>query len=318
MKKLSTEEVIFKFEKTHQKRYNYDLIDYKNFKTKVKIKCNIHGIFEQTPVAHIGGQGCPKCGMLQTISKIRKPLDVFIRQANKKHNYKFDYSKTQYVNDKEKIIIICPTHGEFKQVAGEHLHYGCRKCAVDKRTLIKSTPKQNESLLDNYPKICEEWSTKNNSCPSQYKKYSGQKVWWKCKNCNNEWKTRIIGRTKFGTSCPKCKSSLGEKEVKRILEKHQIKHKPQFQHKDCKDIKCLKFDFAIWIDGKLGLIEYNGKQHYELAGGYFDCKEFLKDRKKKDKIKINFCKTNKIPLLVIPYTQFKNLEVLVCNFIKEI
>jgi len=56
------EEFIEKARKVHGDRYSYDLVEYKNSDTKVKIICSVHGIFEQHPTTHLGGHGCPKCG----------------------------------------------------------------------------------------------------------------------------------------------------------------------------------------------------------------------------------------------------------------
>ena len=39
-------------------KYDYSLVEYKNAKTKVKIKCPIHGVFEQIPDNHLN----KKCG----------------------------------------------------------------------------------------------------------------------------------------------------------------------------------------------------------------------------------------------------------------
>jgi hypothetical protein len=46
----------------HNNKYNYDLVLYENCRTKVKIICPVHGVFEQTPDAHLySGSGCEKC-----------------------------------------------------------------------------------------------------------------------------------------------------------------------------------------------------------------------------------------------------------------
>lgn len=46
----------------HKNKYVYDTeLDYKSFKDKVTIKCEIHGYFKQRASAHVSGQGCPKC-----------------------------------------------------------------------------------------------------------------------------------------------------------------------------------------------------------------------------------------------------------------
>ena len=54
----------------------------------------------------------------------------FIERANLIHNNKYDYSKVNYTHSQEKVIIICPTHGEFTQTAGNHIvkSSGCRLC----------------------------------------------------------------------------------------------------------------------------------------------------------------------------------------------
>jgi hypothetical protein len=50
-------------------------------------------------------------------------------KARKKHGDRYDYSKVKYINSKTKIIIICKTHGEFEQIAGDHSNgAGCFKC----------------------------------------------------------------------------------------------------------------------------------------------------------------------------------------------
>lgn len=55
--------------------------------------------------------------------------EEFIKRAKEKHGDKYDYSKAEYINNRTKICIICPTHGEFWQTAGSHiLGNGCSKC----------------------------------------------------------------------------------------------------------------------------------------------------------------------------------------------
>ena len=60
----------------------------------------------------------------------RFTTEKFIIEANKMHNNEYDYSKSIYTGTSEKLIIICPTHGEFPQSAGSHLAgSGCPICA---------------------------------------------------------------------------------------------------------------------------------------------------------------------------------------------
>jgi hypothetical protein len=112
----------------HNKKYNYELVEYKNNKTKVKIICPIHGIFEQTPLAHTRGQGCKKCSIVNQ----RKDEKTFIIQSNILHGV-YNYSLVKYVNAHKKVKIICEKHGVFEQSPNRHLRGdGCPICRESK------------------------------------------------------------------------------------------------------------------------------------------------------------------------------------------
>lgn len=61
----------------------------------------------------------------------------FIEKANKVHNHRYDYSKVNYINNREKVCIICPEHGEFWQGPYKHLTgQGCPKCGGTQKSNI--------------------------------------------------------------------------------------------------------------------------------------------------------------------------------------
>ncbi len=61
-RKKTTEEFIVDAWCKHGDRYNYSLVEYTNNRTKVKIICKEHGMFEQTPYCHVNReQKCSKC-----------------------------------------------------------------------------------------------------------------------------------------------------------------------------------------------------------------------------------------------------------------
>ena len=63
----------------------------------------------------------------------RLTQEEYIKRVTEKHNGKYDYSKTIYVGKRNKIDIICPIHGLFKQLAGNHLRgQGCPECGKEK------------------------------------------------------------------------------------------------------------------------------------------------------------------------------------------
>ena len=82
----------------HNNKYDYSKVKYKSTKLKVIIICPIHGEFEQTAEEHMRGCGCIKCKYILNTIK-------FIERANLIHNNKFDYSKTEFITTKNKVII---------------------------------------------------------------------------------------------------------------------------------------------------------------------------------------------------------------------
>lgn len=82
MKKLSTEEFIYKAILKHGNKYDYSDVVYLKSSEKVKIKCFEHGIFEQTPSNHLDGQGCPLCTITTFNNGFTK--DGFVKMANGK------------------------------------------------------------------------------------------------------------------------------------------------------------------------------------------------------------------------------------------
>lgn len=128
-KKLTTEEFISRAKKIHNNKYNYSMVTYTGWNNKVKIICPVHGEFEQIPFDHLRGHGCVKC-MGDDISKNKtKPYTLFVEEAIKKHNSKYTYDTSTYVNRNTKMKIICPVHGEFWQTPHNHLSgQGCPYC----------------------------------------------------------------------------------------------------------------------------------------------------------------------------------------------
>jgi len=142
-KKKTTDEFIKESKRVHGNKYNYSITEYKDCRTKVNIICPIHGSFLQYPNSHLRGWECIRCS-----GNNKKTTDEFIEESKKIHDNKYDYSKSIYINVLNKIIIICPIHGEFYQTPPNHLHgNGCPKCKESKgekeirRYLIKNNIK---------------------------------------------------------------------------------------------------------------------------------------------------------------------------------
>lgn len=127
---LTTEEYINRAKVIHNDKYDYSLVKYKNCRTNIDIICKKHGIFSQNPRHHVEKKSnCPLCRNEILSNKFSQNTEHFINKANKIHKNYYDYSKVNYINAKNKVIIVCPKHGEFIQLPYNHLNgSGCPSC----------------------------------------------------------------------------------------------------------------------------------------------------------------------------------------------
>ena len=124
MKRLSNEEFMRKSKLRHGDKYDYSQVDYKSCRKVVTIGCPVHGVFEQIAWNHLAGWGCPDCGGTKKLT-----TDQFVRRSKIRHGNKYDYSLTDYVSDRCKVVILCEVHGKFHQRPADHLNgRGCPKC----------------------------------------------------------------------------------------------------------------------------------------------------------------------------------------------
>ncbi len=129
--KWTTETFIYKLNKIHKNKYDYSKVNYITSNQKITIICPIHGEFHQKASHHLNGVGCSKCNFIKLANINRSTLNEFIYYANKIHNNKYDYSKSNYINRNKKLIIICQKHGEFQQTPNAHKRgQGCPKCGL--------------------------------------------------------------------------------------------------------------------------------------------------------------------------------------------
>ena len=130
--------------KHKDKHYDYSLVEYVNSTTRVKIICPEHGIFEQTPTRHLCSKGCIKCSYKLSGEIRAKSKEDFIKECLEVHNKFYSYDNTIYKNNKGKIVITCPIHGDFTQSASSHLKgNGCKECAKNKmRDMFQHTTEE--------------------------------------------------------------------------------------------------------------------------------------------------------------------------------
>ena len=70
MKKLTTQNYIYKANLAHGNLYNYNNTNYTTSHDKIEIECKKHGRFKIAANDHLKGHGCPACGLLSKSSKL--------------------------------------------------------------------------------------------------------------------------------------------------------------------------------------------------------------------------------------------------------
>ncbi len=264
--------------------------------------------------------GCAYCAGQQVYDKncLAYQYPNISKHWDYKKNKDTPYDVTGSSNKKRWFKCEKNLHPTYLQIIQTKSYGGkCPFCSSHKLCL-------ENSLITKYPEIASEWYIIKNYpiTPRDIFPNSHKKFWWQCKNCNHKWKTTSNHRTNGKNGCPKCNESKGEKEITKYLDKNKIIYKSQYRIKKCKHKKPLPFDFAIFNSQNklIGLIEYNGIQHY-IIGQQFGRKnpnKKFKSIQKHDTIKVNYCKNNNTPLLIIPYTEFDNIKNLVNQFYEQI
>lgn len=143
-KKLTIQEFITRCNITHNNKYDYSKVNYLGWNSTICIICPIHGDFYQKAFLHTHKNGCQECAKTKVGNTHSYTQEDFVNKCKAIHGDKYDYSKSIYTKSKNKVIIICPIHGEYNSLAQTHLRgSGCRKCARKQIGELNSSTKEH-------------------------------------------------------------------------------------------------------------------------------------------------------------------------------
>lgn len=127
--------------------------------------------------------------------------------------------------------------------------------------------------------------------------------------CGNIVEVRVHNLRQNNTTSCGCLLSKGEEKINKILSSLKMDFKCQYSFNNLLgDYRPLRFDFALFENDKIiCLIEYNGKQHYICSDEFGGLKRFNKQQEYDNK-KIEYCKNNNIPLIIIPYIDYDKID----------
>ena len=290
MKKLNNEQFIEKAKLIHGDKYVYSLVEYIDSSSKVRILCEEHGSFEQTPNSHLTGRGCHKCGNNERIIKQRMDNGLFIEKAKLIHGDKYNYTLVKYINNKTKVTLKCNEHGNFELKPNCHLTGGgCPRCVGRGKTTEDFI---NESIIKHGNKY-------DYSLSNYISTHNKLNIICPIHGSFEQTPNHHLN----GAGCPICHDSIGEREIKKVLDKKNILYIPQKRFIDCRDIKPLPFDF--YLPTYNICIEYQGEQHFKPIN-YFGGVDKFKTQQKRDKIKHDYCKDKGVCLILIKYNENVN------------
>ena len=231
----------------HNNKYDYSLVEYLNNNTKVKIICPIHGVFEQLPSNHSKGANCPSCVSDSRKKRMKKDNDYFLQKAVEIHGLVYDYSKVDYINNRNKVTILCSKHGSFEQEPRYHLTGSkCPKCVNEEKSksMIKS--------FDDFEKLANE--VHNN-------KFSYKKTDYISMRVDTNIICPIHGEFKQtphnhvnGYGCFKCSKNGTSKKEKEVLE--FLSNYVECDNTNREVLNNKELD--IYIPSKRVAIEFNG------------------------------------------------------------
>lgn len=286
---------------------DYSKVNYQGATIPVILICPKHGEFTLAPNAFFNNiKGCPKCGIELNASTKSFTTEEWITKAREVHRNKYDYSKVNYINSQTKVIIICPEHGEFIQLANSHLQgSGCPECNKD--YLSKLFRKTTQQFIEEANQIHQDKYDYNKV------EYDGKdkKVEIICFEHGSFWQTPHAHLS--GQGCPKCNQSHGENMIEKYLKDHNLQYMAQkicYLDTNVRKTNKIVLDFVVLFNKRPYIIEYHGKQHYEYTPIFHSSEEDFKIQQRRDKVLRNRCLFRGFPLIEIPYTVKTEEEII--------
>ena len=272
---------------------------------------------------------CLKCGKDKTYSSCKNFLNAGSKARNFLCNcYNKENNLTKHYKNKEQILQLCNTNNkieflsfDYREKVKKHsVNIFCKQC----NQIFNKTW---QSFLEN--QTCPYCNSRHNLntlgfkaiLPDEYKllqDYSGAEnkvliqhecgfIW----NIKPHYFIQQINNGYYG--CPQCnhKRSKGELKIANWLKKKGIIF---IEEQTFSWSSNSKFRYDFYLPQQQVIIEYMGEQHYKEVPFFHDT---LQQRQKYDKIKETEAKNHGLKYLIIPYTKFKDIEIILEDWFND-
>lgn len=278
---------------------------------KIKVKCDYCGkiidVIWKDYINHNNGKNACRDCRLKKVSEntlTQRQSSLYTRALSfcNIKGYELLTPKNEIQDSGTYVKYNCPRHGEhLTKIYALVLGHGCAECQYEENALKSRHPcNYVEEVFNDYGV-----SLLNKD---DYLKYNLKNLRAICPECGKEFLTSFCAFIKHhGQCCVECSisESRGEREIRHFLENNYIDFKQEYSFTDCRDKNPLPFDF--YLPGHNILIEYQGAQHYDTIERFGGLDGFIL-RQKHDDIKLKYCLSNGITLIIIPYWEFNNIK----------
>lgn len=300
MKIISREEVVKRIEDVFPEQ-SFELLEYSRVTKPIRIKCL-------------------KCQKERTVSNLRN----FLKNKNlcdcysNSNKYRHDKNKEEILKVLEqcsnKTFIEFTYDNKIKKHKVKVYCLGCEKNFEKTFNDFLKNPRcpycESHNYLDE--EIFKKRFAGDYTLLSPYVN-NETKVLLKHNKCGFIWYVRPHNIKSLQRGCPKCnkKRSKGERKIEDYLNKNNIAFEIE---KNFSWQSNLRFHYDFYIERFNLIIEYMGQQHY-IETSF--CRDSLKDRQLRDKIKKEESLKNNLNYLEISYKDFDNIELILDKWFND-
>ncbi|QAX96128.1 hypothetical protein [Vibrio phage vB_VmeM-Yong XC31] len=234
------------------------------------------------------------------MAETRLSTEAFLQKAKELFGDTYDLSNVTFGNTDDVIELECKSHGPFTKRVSSFLEgYGCKRCSDE--TMMR--PKEDF--------VREAKEIHGDAFDYSVIDYKGMRVKITL-NCpiHGEFTKTPLEHIQAKAGCPRCKESIGEREVRLWLERNGKKYIPEYSFPD------YKYRWDFYVPEQALMIEFHGKQHFvpvERFGGL----EGHLGTVKRDKEKLALVKEMGLSQLTISCFDKRTVDEILDEFFAE-
>lgn len=287
----------------------YVLDEYQKSITPILHYCNKHNVkWSVAPYTLLHGVGCPECVKDNIKNRFMLTHDEYVKLLKEKNPDVIPQESYLGYDVKIKHLHKSCKHITLMTPDSALQGNGCNLCVGKK--ISKKIIKSHEQYINDLGKI--------NPYIKIHGKYKGydQRIYAECVICGNQWEP-CAGFLTDGQGCPVCNESIGERNIRRYLDAHNIEFVRSYKFDDLLGIGNGKLSYDFFIPLANLLVEFQGEQHKKPIEHFGGEKQF-KIQQEHDKRKMNYALTHGYNFLEIFSKDIHNIDNILDEYLNSI